>query len=65
VEQVIADVELAEPEGYGKASEVCGLFGCAMERDVEVGPFVIVSTSIVNVGCAGERRTGRLLLCRP
>jgi hypothetical protein len=40
VEQVVADVELAEPEGYGEAGEVCGLFGCAVERDVEVGPFL-------------------------
>ena len=39
VEEVVAQIHLAEPEGYGEAGEVWRLSGCAVERDVEVGPF--------------------------
>ena len=39
VEEVVAQIQLAEPQGYGEASEVWRLSGCAVERDVEVGPF--------------------------
>lgn len=37
VVEVIANVELAEPEGDREAGEVWGLFGCAVEGDGEVG----------------------------
>jgi hypothetical protein len=43
VEEVVAHIQLAEPEGHGEAGEVRWLSGCAVERDVEVGPFVAVS----------------------
>jgi hypothetical protein len=39
VEEVVAQIQLAEPERDGEAGEVCGLSGCAVEGDVEVGPF--------------------------
>ena len=44
VEEVVANIHLAEPEGHGEAGEVWRLSGCAVERDVEVGPFVTIST---------------------
>lgn len=44
VEKVIAQIQLAEPEGHGEAGEVWRLSGCAVERDVEVRPFVAIST---------------------
>lgn len=43
VEEVIAQIQLAEPERNGEAGEVCRLFGCAVERDVEVGPLAGIS----------------------
>ena len=44
MEEVVANVHLAEPERHGEAGEVWRLSGCAMERDVEVGPVVAIST---------------------
>jgi len=44
VEEVVAQIQLAEPEGYGEAGEVWRLFGCAVERNVEVGSVVAIST---------------------
>jgi hypothetical protein len=38
VEEVVAQIQLAEPEGHSEAGEVRWLSGCAVERDVEVGP---------------------------
>lgn len=47
VEEVVAQIQLAEPEGHGETGEVGWLSGCAVERDVEVGPFVAISIWIV------------------
>ena len=41
VEEVVAQVQLAEPERYCEAGEVCWLSGCAVECDMEVRPFVL------------------------
>lgn len=40
VVEVVANVELAEPQRDREAGEVCGLLGGAVEGDVEVGPFL-------------------------
>jgi hypothetical protein len=46
VEEVVAQIQLAEPERDGEAGEVCGLSGRAVEGDVEVGPFDCINISI-------------------
>jgi hypothetical protein len=46
VEEVVAQIQLAEPERNGEAGEVCGLSGRAVEGDVEVGPFDCINISI-------------------
>jgi hypothetical protein len=43
VEEIVAQIQLAEPKRDGEAGEVCGLSGCAVEGDVEVGPFDCVA----------------------
>jgi hypothetical protein len=50
VEEVVAQIQLAEPEGYGKAGEVRGLSGCAVEGDVEIGPFDCI-TLVFAIDC--------------
>lgn len=51
VEEVVAEIQLAEPERYGKAGEVRGLSGCAVEGDVEVGPFGSIAL-VFAIDCA-------------
>ena len=43
VVEVVAQVQLAEPEGYGETGEVCWLSGRTVEGDVKVGPFVALN----------------------
>jgi hypothetical protein len=50
-EEVVAQIQLAEPEGYGEAGEVRGLSGCAVEGDVEIGPFDGI-TSVFAIECS-------------
>lgn len=47
MEEVVADVELAEPFGHGEAGEVCGLFRSTVEYEVEVGPLITIAISMV------------------
>jgi hypothetical protein len=51
VEEVVAQIQLAEPEGYGEAGEVRGLLGRAVEGDVEIGPFDCI-TLVFAIDCA-------------
>ena len=63
VEEVIAQIQLAEPERYGEAGEVCGLSGCTVEGDMEIGPFDCIEL-VFAIDCAFSPsargfRTGR------
>lgn len=66
VEEVVAQIQLAEPEGHGEAGKVWWLSGCAVERDVEVRPFTqSVHAGMEVFSIEGGERTGRLLSCPP